>query len=281
MIIANTGQFASWNGESGSRWVMSADERDAVLAPVASALLAAAAPAPGAAVLDVGCGCGATTLAVAESVGPTGSAVGLDLSEPMLAFARQRALGRAAANVSFTQADAQTHPLVPNSVELVVSRFGTMFFDDPVAAFANLARALRPGGRLCLATWRPLLDNEWLTAPGAVLLEHTEMPEASADGPGMFAQADPAAVTGVLAAAGYADVRLEPVDVTFDLGPNPEAAAAYLANSGPGRLLLESIPEGAPRDAALADVRSMLCTRVHADAVRLGGAIWIIQASSP
>jgi SAM-dependent methyltransferase len=279
MTIANTGQYDSWNGDSGHRWVARADERDAVLAPVGDVLLAAAALRPGASVLDIGCGCGATTLAAADAVGPTGSAVGLDLSEPMLDLARRRAQRRSAGHVTFTQSDAQVHQFEPAGVDVVVSRFGTMFFDDPVAAFTNIANALQPGGRLCLATWRPLADNEWLVAPGAVLLQHTNLPAGVADGPGMFAQADPEVVTDVLTTAGYRDVHLEPVDVTFDLGSSPEAAADYLADSGPGRLLLDSIPEGPARDAALTDVQAHLQTKQRDGAVRLGAAIWIIEAT--
>jgi SAM-dependent methyltransferase len=274
----NAAQFESWNGQSGTRWVARADERDDVLAPVGAALLTTAAPSPGANVLDIGCGCGATTLAAAAQVGPTGSVSGVDLSEPMLGVARQRARNLDVTNVDFTQADAQTHPFEPGSVDLVLSRFGTMFFDDAVAAFTNVAHALRPPGRLCLASWRPLADNEWLMAPAAVLLEHTELPAVATEGPGMFAQAEPAVVAEVLSAAGFAEVALDPLDVSFALGPSPQAAAEYLADTGPGRLLLESIPAGGARDAAFADLTARLARQSRNGEVRLGGAVWLISA---
>ena len=203
---ANASQFDAWNGESGLRWVATADARDRVLAPVGEALLAAAAARPGMRVLDIGCGCGSTTLMAAKSVGNTGSATGIDLSGPMLDLARQRATAAGAVNASFVQGDAQTHAFEPEAADLVISRFGTMFFADPEAAFANIARALRPDGRLCLATWQPLAANEWLTVPGAALLRHTELPATAPDQPGMFAQSDPELVSATLAAAGFADV---------------------------------------------------------------------------
>lgn len=277
MTIANPAQFESWNGDSGTRWVARADERDAVLAPVADALIAAADPAPATRVLDLGCGCGATTLAAASRVGAAGTATGIDLSGPMLELARRRAAQAAAANADFVHGDAQNHPFEPDSFDRAISRFGTMFFADPTAAFANIAAALRPGGRLCLATWQPLAANEWLVVPGTALLRHTELP-ASPDGPGMFAQSDPGTVTATLSAAGLVDIELEPVGVTFTLGPMDEAVD-YLADSGPGRLLLEAIPEGAARDAALADVRDALADHTHDGQVQLAGGIWLITAT--
>jgi SAM-dependent methyltransferase len=239
MSTANPTQFESWNGDSGTRWVARADEPDDVLAPVADALIATADPATGLRVLDIGCGCGATTLTAARRVGETGTATGIDLSAPMLDLARQRAASAHLTHATFTQGDAQTHAFEPEAFDLAISRFGTMFFADPVAAFSNVATALRPGGRLCLATWQPLAVNEWLVVPGAALLRHADLPVASSDGPGMFAQSDPDTVTNTLSAAGLTDIRLEPVAVSFTLGPTVDSAADYLADSGPGRLLLE------------------------------------------
>jgi SAM-dependent methyltransferase len=220
--IANADQHAPWNGDSGRRWAEDPDRRDEVLAPVAGALLAGAGIAAGAEVLDVGCGCGATTLAAARAAGPAGSAVGIDLSGPMLAVARRRA--RAGGRERAVRAgDAQVHA-VRGLLRFRLRRFGTMFFADPVAAFANIARALRPGARLCLATWAPLAANDWLTIPGAVLLRYATPPEA-ASGPGMFAQSDPESLVATLAAAGLASVRSRPLTVALPVGASPAAAA--------------------------------------------------------
>jgi SAM-dependent methyltransferase len=281
MTTANAAQHDSWNGDNGLRWVARADERDRVLAPVADALLSAAAPTRGEHVLDIGCGCGATTLAAAHLVGSTGSATGIDLSQPMLEVAHTRTTDAAACGyISFVAGDAQTHPFRLASADLIISRFGTMFFADPRAAFTNMATALRPGGRICLATWRPLLDNQWLVVPGAALLGHTDLPAGEPDEAGMFAQSDPDRVTATLTASGLADIRFEPTTVTFDLG-NLDSAVDYLADSGPGRRLLETLPEGPARQAALADVRDALADYEHGGTVRLDGAIWLITATKP
>ena len=277
---ANSSQFEAWNGDSGRRWVASADERDKVLAPVADALLAAAAPSPGP----------ASSTSAADAAPPPswprptsatpGSATGIDLSAPMLDLARQRATAAGATNTNFMHADAQTHGFEPDSIDLVISRFGTMFFSDPDAAFINIGTALRPGGRLCLATWQPLAANEWLTVPGAALLRHTDLPATTPDEPGMFAQSDPELVTATLTAAGLIDITIEARDVTFTIGQTIDEAVEYLADSGPGRALLETIPEGPARDAALADVRDALVDHHDDSGVRLGGGIWLITATS-
>lgn len=275
-VTANQDQFDAWNGESGTRWTADADRRDQVLAPVADALLAAAAIRPGDDVLDLGCGCGATTLDAVSAVAPDGAACGIDLSAPMLELARGR--GARLDRVEFVQGDAQTHPFTPSSFDVAISRFGTMFFADPVAAFTNIHRALRPGGRLCLATWRPLGDNPWLVVPGAALLGHVASLPSGEDGPGMFAQSDPAVVSELLTAAGYHDVSLEAVDVTFTLGATIDDAVDYLADTGPARRVLDDIPDDR-RHAALADVRSVLADHADERGVHLGGGIWIIGAS--
>jgi ubiquinone/menaquinone biosynthesis C-methylase UbiE len=150
--IANTEQYDAWNGDIGQRWVANPDRRDRMLAPVASILIAAADLTPGEAVLDIGCGCGTTTLAAARAVGPAGTVAGIDISDLMLDVARQRADAAGITNMTLLQADAQVHDFDADSIDVAISRFGTMFFADPDAAFANIATALRPGARLCIAT---------------------------------------------------------------------------------------------------------------------------------
>jgi len=167
MTVANQAEFDAWNGESGRFWITDADRRDRMMDTVADALLNTAALSAGDAVLDVGCGCGATTLTGARAVGPRGFVLGVDISEPMLDVARQRVVDAGHGNVTLLQADAQTYRFNDGWLDVAISRFGTMFFDDPVAAFTNIATALRDGGRLCIATWQPPLANDSLTIPGA------------------------------------------------------------------------------------------------------------------
>lgn len=275
-MSANADQRAAWNGDSGARWVAAADRYDAVLAPVAERLLTSAALETGERVLDVGCGCGATTLAAAEQVGSTGSAHGVDLSEAMLGLARRRADDRGSA-VTFVCADAQTDPL-PGPVDVAISRFGTMFFDDPTAAFTNIARHVAPDGRLCIATWQPLAANEWLVVPGAALLAFTDLPEgATADGPGMFAQSDPDRISAVLDAAGFDAVTIEPYTVPLRLGATVDDAIDYLAQAGPGRAMLESLSTDR-YDDAIAAVADTLSPHATLDGVILGSGILITTA---
>jgi SAM-dependent methyltransferase len=276
--IANAESFANWNGESGVRWSAEADRRDLVLAPIGDALLDAVKVSPGEHALDVGCGCGATTLAAARAT-PTGSVVGLDLSEPMLAVARTRAASQGLDNVSFEQGDAQTFES-PIPFDAVVSRFGTMFFDNPIAAFANVAHRMRLGGRLCLATWQPLAANEWLMIPGAALLRFGSLPESDPGGPGMFSQSEPEAVTTVLNNAGFDAIQLESATVRLTLGTDPDDATEYLAGSGIGRAVLETVPD-ADKQPAIDAVRAVLVEHADADGVHLNAAVWIVRATKP
>jgi ubiquinone/menaquinone biosynthesis C-methylase UbiE len=274
--IANTDCFDAWNGDSGKRWARDADRRDRVLASVGDALLDAARLEAGDDVLDIGCGCGSTTLATARAIADRGHACGIDLSAPMLDIARQRRDSAGVTNVEFLQADAQTHQFGAN-FDVAISRFGTMFFADPVSAFANIRSALRPHGRLCLATWQPLAANDWLTIPGAALLRYGTIPESATTGPGMFGQSEPARVTATLHESGYTEVELTPMNVTLALGDTVEDATHYLASSGIGRAVLETVPTE-QREVAVDAVRTALADRAGAGEVCLDAAIWIIAA---
>ncbi len=273
---ANADQYAAWNGDSGRRWADDAARRDMVLVPVADALFAAAGLAPGDRVLDVGCGCGATTLRAARESGPGGSALGIDLSEPMLNVARRRAREQSVANVRFEHADAQTYPLPEAAYDMAISRFGTMFFADQSAAFANIARASRAGAALCLATWQPRAANDWLTIPGGALLRYATPPEPPS-GPGMFSQSDPAALAAILTAAGYESVRSTPVTVSLTIGADPGEAADYAAASGPGRVLLDTVADD-DRAAAMDALRAVLAEHAGPAGVRLDAAVWLTTA---
>ena len=274
--IANTDQHAAWNGDSGQRAVTDADRRDRVMAPVAEVLLAAANLGEGQDVLDLGCGCGATTIAAANAVAPTGTVWGIDLSAPMLDVARRRIDRAGLTHVSVEQGDAQIHALPRERFDVVISRFGTMFFADPVAAFTNIAGALRPRGRVCVATWQPMVANDWLTIPGAALLRYGSLPDTTG-GPGMFAQSDPAAITATLKASGHLAIEVEPVAITLTLGADPDDATDYLAGTGVGRAVLDTVPDD-HRPAALEAVRTVLADHADHAGVNLGAAIWITTA---
>jgi SAM-dependent methyltransferase len=181
-------------------------------------------------------------------------------------------------NVSFVEADAQTFPFAAG-YDVAISRFGTMFFDDPVAAFTNMRNALRPGGRLCLATWQPLEANAWLVLPGAALLRWITLPDVSDGGPGMFAQSAPDAVSATLRDAGYTTIEVAPVKVALPLGRNAAEATDRLADTGVGRAALNALPDET-RPAALTAVETALADHGDTDGVRLGAAILVTTATA-
>ena len=277
MTVSNQAEHDAWNGETGRRWIVDPDQRDRMMYLVADALIDAAALSAGDAVLDIGCGCGATTLAAARGVGPLGSVLGVDISEPMLGVARQRVVDAGHANVTVLQADAQTHRFKFRH-DVAISRFGTMFFDDPVAAFSNIAKAIRDGGRLCIATWQPLSANDWLTIPGAALLRYGSIPDSTGAGPGMFAQSDPHVVREVLTAAGYRSIDLRAITAPLLLGANAHEAAAHLADTGVGRAVLDTVAAH-DRSRALAAVTEVLSDYTSDNGVQLNAAIWITTAA--
>ena len=166
----NADQIAYWNGPGGQHWADRQQVQDILLAPVADLLLDRARPAPGERIVDVGCGCGATTSALAQRAGPAGHVLGIDISGPMLARARQ--LAPAGLPVDFELADATIYPFASGGFDLLVSRFGVMFFAEPALSFANMRRALRPSGRLAFACWREPRDNPWLMLPLQAAYRH-------------------------------------------------------------------------------------------------------------
>ena len=224
---ANAAQWQAWDGATGDFWVDHADDFDRGVAAYTPALLRAAALEPGHQVLDVGCGTGVITRAAARLVTPSGHAHGVDLSARMLELARRRAHDEHLTNATFTQADAQVHPFDPATVDVVVSRHGAMFFDDPVAAFTNLARALKPGGRIVLLVWQAFDRNAFLHRVLGALNPETQGPPA--DGrPSPLSFADPARAEAVLTAAGFTEIDIRPEAQDMDFGPDVDTAFDYL-----------------------------------------------------
>jgi len=273
-------QIAYWNGSGGDHWVRRQELTDLVLAPVAQAVLTRAAAKPGEHVVDIGCGCGATTLALAEAVQPGGALVAADVSEPMLARARQRIGARP--GVAYVCADAMVHPFEAGWADLLFSRFGVMFFGDPVAAFANMRRALKPGGRTVFACWRKPQENPWMMLPlQAAYLHVPKLPKQDPDDPGPFSFGDPDRVRRILTEAGFADVALEPVDLMLDLasGRGLDAAVAYTLDIGATSRALDGVSD-VRRAAAAGAIRDALTPHVDGGRVPLAGAIWIVTATA-
>ena len=246
----NADQAAFWNDRGGQLWVALQERLDAGLAPIAERLVQLAAPAVGEAAIDVGCGAGATTLALGRAVGPAGRALGVDISVPLVERARSRVPAEMAGQVSFRVGDAQTEAFEPGSADLLVSRFGVMFFADPVAAFANLATALRPGGRVVFATWAALEENPWfLIARDAAEARLGRGAPPVPGAPGPFALSDAGMMLGLLEAAGFkaGDVRTERIGLRQ--AATLEEAGDLAVRMGPASRLLIDL-NGSAEDAA-------------------------------
>src|ERR1700744_5929088 len=212
----NADQIAYWNGPNGQRWTDRQAEQDVLLAPVTQALIDRAAPRPGERIIDVGCGCGGTSMALASRVAPAGFVLGVDISGPMLSRARQ--LAPKELPVDFVLADATVYPFDPGSFDLLVSRFGVMFFAEPAVSFSNLRRALRPNGRVAFACWRAPRENPWMMTPLHAVYQHVPKPPPPApDDPGPFAFASEDRVRRILGEAGYQTIAMEPVGISLDI----------------------------------------------------------------
>lgn len=276
----NADQIELWNRDEALHWVAEADRYDGQLRPLGDAAMERAAFRPGERVLDVGCGCGQTTMAIAARVGPSGSVTGIDISEPMVRRAAETANQEAIDNVSFELADAQTHELSASSFDAAYSRFGIMFFSDPVAAFANLARALRPGGRLVFACWRELGQQPWVLVPAVAALEHVPLPDLGEPGqPGMFALADPDRTRSILTQAGFVDVAVDAVDrpITYAGGGSADQVVDFLRAGNFGQTLLaDAAPDAAW--AAMAAARDALAQYETPEGVVLDAGIWVVSA---
>ena len=279
IAAANHDQAGAWNGPEGEHWAAHDERYNRSIRRHTQRLLDAARISANERVLDVGCGCGESTRGAAR-LATSGLAHGVDLSAPMLARARQRSQAEGLTNVSFEQADAQVHLFPEQAFDLLLSRFGVMFFADRVAAFANLRRALRPGGRLTLLTWQPLSQNEWLVALRGALAAGRSLPEPTPGAPGPFGLSDPDAVRRELTEAGYAAVGLESIREPFYAGANTQDAFDFAASIGLTRGLLEELDEKA-RAGALEALRRMLAEHDTGRGVLFDSAAWLITANRP
>lgn len=273
-------QQAYWNGPQTRIWAAGHDMLDALLQPVLDLLMQAAGPAPGERVLDIGCGSGTSLLALARAVGPAGQVLGADIAEASVANANQRLAKAGFGRARALLADAATHPFPEASCDLLFSRFGVMFFADPVAAFRNLHRALAPSGRLAMAVFRSPAENPWASQPLAAVRHLVAPPTpAGPEEPGQFAFADPARVRRILEGAGFHDVALAPAEPPMRLGASAEDAAALATTiSAVARAL--TLAEAS--DALRAEVRAALTAffRQHEgpQGVVLPGGIWLLSA---
>lgn len=273
---ANAAQWDAWNGPTASVWVDHADHFDRGVEGYRAPFADAAAIGPDDRVLDVGCGAGQSTRDAAERA-HGGRAHGIDLSEPLLDLARRRATAAGLTNTSFAQADAQVHPFPAGEADVVISRNGTMFFADPVAAFANLHRALRPGGRIALQVWQSLERQEFILGPLAAL-DPTASGPPTDGAPSPVALADPDRIRALLGSAGFTGVEIDGIDRPLDAGADPDDAFTFLA-AHQAWVVAEFTP----------DERARALERLHTDVsahhvpgrgVLYGSAAWLVRATA-
>ncbi|WP_433430493.1 class I SAM-dependent methyltransferase [Nonomuraea sp. CA-141351] len=274
MTIVNTHQAEAWNGYEGNHWADHHARYDAVNSGFNDYLLQSVRE--GDRVLDVGCGNGQVSRLAARRARHV---TGVDLSAPMLGRARAAAAGERVANIDFEQGDAQVHPFPADSYDLAISRFGIMFFADPVVAFANIARALRPGGRVAFLSLREMADND-LGRVFTAMLGHLPAPESASHGEGPASLSDPGRIHEVFTAAGFTGVTATPVEAPQVWGRDVQDAADFLAAWGPVRFLLDQAEPAAASRARTA-LANALRPYEQADAVRLRGAAYLITATRP
>lgn len=281
--MSNEKQIADWNGKSGQRWLTHQARLDAMLADYGAAVLAAAGAAPGETVLDIGCGSGESALDLARAVGPQGHVTGIDISEPLIARARERA-AEAGLGIAFEVVDASRRAFAPGGADLLFSRFGLMFFDDPAAAFAHLRGALRAGGRLAFIVWGAIADNRWALVPleaARGLVPVPPLERLAAAGP--FSLSDPARVEALLTGAGFCDVavRRQQGALLFGIGADAETAGADALDQamhlGPLRALLAR-QEPDARAAVCDAVRAAFAAQAGPAGVLLPGSAWVVTA---
>lgn len=278
-------QVSDWNGQSGERWVTNQTRLDHMLALFGERALQAAAVQPGEHVLDVGCGAGTTSFALARQAGPGGRVLGVDISAALVT--RAQTLAPPDAPVAFELADASTAALPQGAFDLLFSRFGVMFFDDPAAAFAHMRHALRPGGRIAFVCWRGAAENDWVRLPmGAIRAIVPPPAPPDPEAPGPFSFGDATRVSRILAAAGFEAVALAPFDhaIPFGRGADRDAAlddAVEMAfQVGPLSRALADQPDAIRARAATA-VRAAFAERPGVESVMIEGAAWIVTARNP
>ena len=267
-------QAAAWNGPVGQGWLASYARIERAIAEVGKIALAAASARSGERAIDVGCGTGGTTAALAEAVGPTGHVLGVDISEVLVDAARSKRVS----NTTFVVGDAAAHPFEPASYDLVFSRFGVMFFGDPVAAFRNFQQALKPTGRLAFVCWRTPQENPWGLVPVRAAAPHLPpIPRPGPEDPGQYSFGDRTRVERILKESGFTSVTLEPLDRPIWMAADVAEVVANAGRFGPmARAFAEATPERA--DKARAAIAEAITPHRTAEGVMMPGACWLVRA---
>ncbi|VIO68428.1 class I SAM-dependent methyltransferase [Bradyrhizobium ivorense] len=266
-----------WNSTMGHAWVSQQAVISDVFTSVTNVSLDAASAKRGEHVVDIGCGTGDTLLAFAKAVGPSGAALGVDISAPMLDLAKHRAAEADFGNVTCALADATSYPFEPRWADLVYSRFGLMFFGDPAKAFANIRSGMKADGRLVFVCFRTMPESPWFSVPIEAARPHLPpQPPADPLAPGMFSFAHEERVRGILAAAGFREIAIKPTDIPIH-GKDVTQSMAFITQAGPLPALLENASDE-QRHRAIEAVRNALDAGIGADGRGLHVGLWLVSA---
>ncbi|WPZ20531.1 methyltransferase domain-containing protein [Sulfitobacter faviae] len=276
----NSDQVEFWSASAGQRWAARQAELDILMQPVLDGMLARAELAPGLRVLDIGCGAGAGCLAAAEAVGDAGAVLGVDVSAPLLDLAWQRAA--ALPHVAFHHGDATTLALSP-PYDRLISRFGVMFFADPVLSFTRMAAQLSPGAKLSFAAWGQIPENPFFTLPArAARATIGAMPKSDPDGPGPFAFRDPERVVSILAEAGFVDIACKVTRLDLPPAGTVDDLAQQMCDIGPASGAINHFEAG---PAQVAELRQTIAEALRPYAkdgpLRLPAEINFVTATKP
>ncbi len=277
---ANAGMAEFWNGKGGENWLSREARLEASLRPFGQQAMAAGAITAGQRILDIGFGCGDSTIELAGKVGPEGQVHGVDISLAMVDAANKKAVKMDIANVSFECADAQTKAFQLASYDLVFSRFGVMFFDDPIGAFKNIYSALKPGGRLSFICWAPRAENAWVGLPLQVVAKHLTLPAPPGlYEPGPFSLSEEAHVSGILGAAGFANITVESFQTPFVLGEDVDEALSFLMQLAPSGSAINNAEADEETRARIAlDMAELLKSHANNKGVSMGAAALLVTA---
>ena len=277
--IANVEMAAAWDGDDGDDWTEYEDQYNRTTERHTARLMQATRITPGDRILDIGCGCGATSRQAAR-IARDVSVLGIDLSTRMLQRARERSSAEGLTNTTFVRGDVQVYPFESQAFDLAISRFGVMFFADPVAAFRNVHRALRPGGRVAFLAWQSLPNNAWLRELLGVLAAGRDLPRPQPGTPGMFGLAIPDDVRRIFGEAGYDEIGLEDVSEPVFAGATADEAFSFVSALGMTRGMLRDLdPETKTR--TLDKLRALTVSHDTGNGVLLDSAAWLISARRP
>lgn len=280
-VGVNAAQIEFWNGPAGDKWARLADVQDRMLESLGAAAMDACDVHPGHTVLDIGCGSGTTTFEIARRVGSGGRVLGVDLSAPMLDVGRARLDALGVEGVTFENKDIASYQFEKNTFDRAFSRFGVMFFFDPVAAFANIRSGLKSDGRLAFVCWQAPEKNPWLRIPFKVALQYIPAPPpVDPAAPGPLAFADPDRVRAILSEAGFGEITIEPLETLVPMDTDVSGSVKKLVELGPVSGLLTDVP-----DEVVAQIENDIGVEISEfqtdDGVMMETGTWIVRATSP